>query len=734
MLAYRLIDTTIKQVPYQIINELKFTMPIKPTILIVDDEPDFLKALGDFVRSENYDVVTVQSANKGYEQLCKQSFDLVLSDFRMPDMNGIKFLIKVKEKWPATVRILCTAYPSTDVSIHSIQDAGVFKVLKKPIDLNDLEKTLRIGLQIYKFKQSFNHSDIHFTKNKSFRFLDQYKDRLVKESLLTKDQLKEVLLIQHSTGKGFIETLLKLNLINEDIILSFLGSQIEPLTISLKDIDIEAETFKLIPEEVARSNEVIALYKQGGVVTLALTDPYNFFAIMYSGVLIRDEINFKICTQEEIISAIEENYSSKTGDQNNLDADITSELLKDTEDFSLEFEEHSKELEVELNPDSAPIINTTNQIILDGVNFCASDIHISSERNRMRVRYRIDGVLIEGKIFPVKYLLPVISRIKVLASLDITLRHIPQDGRLRLKTGKNTIDTRISTYPSNFGENLVLRLLPKADSSKQIDALGFSESDQKKIQDILHKSNGVFLTTGPTGSGKTTTLYSFVKALDSTEKNIMTIDDPIEYQLENIVQGEVNEKQGFSFSKALRSMLRQDPDIILVGEIRDNETADIAFKAGITGHLVLSTLHTISAANTLLRLINLGLDSATLASSLICIMSQRLARKICTKCKVKYQPENDILEYLEVDSKFSSNNFYKGTGCQKCYQTGYKGRIGIYEVLVLNDEIREMITSGCTELEIENFAIKQGMQLLKKDGLDKVLLGITTVEEIARIC
>lgn len=713
-------------------------MEHKPKILVVDDEPGFLEVLVDFARNKNYELVVAQSASAGYKHLCTQSFDLILSDFKMPGMDGISFLVKIKEKWPATVRALFTAYPSEEVSIHSLQDAGVFRVLKKPIDLDELEKVIQIGLRIYKFKQWFNHSDIHFAKNNSFRFLDQYSDQLIKKQIISKDQYEEALSIQHATGKGFIEVLLKLNFLDEDILLSFLGNQVEPLTIQLNDIDIDRKIVSLIPERVARANEVIALFKTNGVVTIALTDPHNYFAIMNAGTLIRDELDFKICTRKEVFSAIDANYVSRAIDiENKTENPVATlsptESLK-TSELSLEFEEHSKELDIKLNPDSTPIISTTNQIILDGINYCASDIHISSERNKMRVRYRIDGVLIEGKQYPTKFLLPVISRVKVLSALDITIRRAPQDGRLRLKADRNTIDTRISTYPSNFGENLVIRLLPRAGTSKPIHELGFSSSDLKKIQNILRKSNGVFLTTGPTGSGKTTTLYSFIKALDSTEKNIMTIDDPIEYQFENIVQGEVNVKRGFTFSTALRSMLRQDPDIILVGEIRDNETAEIAFKAGITGHLVLSTLHTISSTNAILRLVNLGLDRATLSASLICIMSQRLARKICEQCKRKYQPDKAVLEFLNVKDKFLDKDFYKGTGCNHCHNTGYKGRIGIYEVLVLTDEIRAQITSGGSELEIEKLAIQQGMQLLKTDGLNKVLSGLTTFEEIARIC
>lgn len=457
-----------------------------PNILIVDDEQSFLDALTEFMRDKNYHLVTATNANKGYEFLCNQAFDLVLADFRMPGMNGIEFLCKVREKWPATVRILCTAYPSEDVSVHSIQDAGVIKVLNKPVDLNELEKVIRIGLQTYRFKQSFNHSDKHFVKNKSFRFLDNYKDRLIQESLVTNDQLEEAILVQHATGNGLVETLLKLNFIDEDTILSFLGNQIEPLAMSLKNIEIEPELLKIIPEDVARANEVIPICKEEGVITIALTDPYDFFAIMYAGTFIQDKLDFKVCTKKEINAVFEKYFPDKPSTQKTInrirESIAPSKSTSDTENIDLEFESHIKELTVELNPDSAPIINTTNQIILEGMNCLASDIHISSERNRMRVRYRVDGVLIEGKKYPMKYLLPVISRVKVLASLDITVRHIPQDGRLRLKSGNNTIDTRISTYPSNYGENLVLRLLPRAGSSIQIEQLGFSDSDLQKVK------------------------------------------------------------------------------------------------------------------------------------------------------------------------------------------------------------------------------------------------------------
>jgi type II secretion system protein E len=383
--------------------------------------------------------------------------------------------------------------------------------------------------------------------------------------------------------------------------------------------------------------------------------------------------------------------------------------------------------------EDVPVVKVINLIIMQAVKDKASDIHIEPTEDMVRVRFRIDGILHETSTIPKNLQSIVASRIKILARMDIAESRKPQDGRIEFKIEKKALDLRVSSFPTIHGENIVMRILDKSSIVLGLEDLGFSKEDLKRYDKLIHSAYGIILVTGPTGSGKTTTLYSSLSTINSMDKNIITIEDPVEYELPLIRQTQVNLKAGISFATGLRSILRQDPNIIMVGEIRDKETADIAIQASLTGHLVFSTLHTNDAPSAVTRLIEMGIEPFLVSSSLIAILAQRLVRKICPACKEKYTPSTDVIKNLSAQKDSKEMQFYKGKGCDDCKNTGYQGRVAIYELLVMTEEIRKLVVKKSSADEIKKKAIEEGMRALREDGLDKIRQGITTVEEVLRV-
>jgi len=559
---------------------------------------------------------------------------------------------------------------------------------------------------------------------------------LLKESLITQDQLDKALEFQRSNGGKLGSCLTKMGYITDDDITGVLSRQYGVPSINLKYYEIDPNVIKLIPQDTALRYQVVPLSRVGSVLTIAMTDPTNVFAM--------DDIKFMTGFNVEPVvaseSAIGEAISRFYG--GGFSHEELSNLMKDLvdEDQELELAAEEQELDasaLEKAAEEAPIIKLVNLILTDSVKRGASDIHVEPYENEMRVRFRIDGVLQTVMNPPLKLRDAMTSRLKIMAKLDIAEKRLPQDGRIMIKYKaegrKKELDFRVSSVPTLYGEKIVLRLLDKENLRLDMTKLGFEPESLKKFERNILRPYGMVLVTGPTGSGKTNTLYSSVSRLNQVDTNIMTAEDPVEFQLAGINQVQMKEQIGLNFAAALRAFLRQDPNIILVGEIRDFETAEIGVKAALTGHLVLSTLHTNDAPSTISRLMNMGIEPFLVATSVNLICAQRLVRRICVNCKEELEvPEQALIDAGYSPEEAKKTKIYHGKGCSTCNKGGYKGRTGLYEVMEINDELRELILVGASALELKKKAIEQGMITLRRSGLIKVALGQTTMEEVLR--
>jgi type IV pilus assembly protein PilB len=560
---------------------------------------------------------------------------------------------------------------------------------------------------------------------------------LVKDSLISADQLKQALDYQKKNGGRLGTCLVKLGLVSDDDITAVLSRQYGVPSINLKFYEVDPAVIKLVPQETAVRYQIVPLSRVGSTLTIAMTDPTNVFAM--------DDIKFMtgfnvepVVASETAISEAIHKFYGEVESVEELDKVMKDLAGEEADALELAGEEAEMDLAtLEKAAEEAPIIKLCNLILTDAVKRGASDIHVEPYEKEYRVRFRIDGILQTVMTPPMKLKDAMTSRIKIMSKLDISEKRLPQDGRIMikyLKDGrKKELDFRVSTVPTLFGEKIVLRLLDKENLRLDMTKLGFESESLQKFERQILKPYGMVLVTGPTGSGKTNTLYSSVARLNTPETNIMTAEDPVEFQLPGINQVQMKEQIGLNFASALRAFLRQDPNIILVGEIRDFETAEIGVKAALTGHLVLSTLHTNDAPSTISRLMNMGMEPFLVATSVNLICAQRLVRRICVGCKEPLQIQPQAL----VEAGYSSEDaakttVYHGKGCATCNNTGYKGRVGLYEVMEINDELRELILVGASALELRKKALEQGMITLRRSGLIKVAAGLTTMEEVLR--
>ena len=553
---------------------------------------------------------------------------------------------------------------------------------------------------------------------------------LLREKLITTEQLKRVNEEQRKVGGGIGSNLEKLGYVKEKDFVSFLSRQYGVPESDLSNLDVDPDLLRLIPEDVAKKYQLIPLERYGSTLKLVMVDPTNIFAIDDIKFLTSYNVEATIASEMAIKEAIEKVYEVEDmalDDVFNEFDEAEMEVVTDEEE--LDISDLKKAIE------DAPVIRLVNFILTDAIKKGVSDIHIEPYERVFRVRYRVDGVLQEVMRPPLKLKNAIVSRIKIISQLDIAERRLPQDGRIKLKLGKNKeMDYRVSVLPTLFGEKVVLRLLDKSNLQLDMTKLGFEESALKNFKDAIHKPWGIVLVTGPTGSGKTTSLYSALSDLNKISDNISTAEDPVEFNLMGINQVQMHEDIGLNFAAALRSFLRQDPDIIMVGEIRDYETAEIAIKAALTGHLVLSTLHTNDAPSTINRLLNMGIEPFLVSSSCNLILAQRLARKVCTECKEEMQvPEKAFVDLGVSPEDARTMKCYKGKGCTNCNETGYKGRIALYEVMPFSESIKELVLNGASTAEIKADAKSSGMKTLRMSGITKVSEGVTTIEEILRV-
>jgi len=549
-------------------------------------------------------------------------------------------------------------------------------------------------------------------------------DILIEANKISEEQLKQGLELQKQKGIPLGKALEQLGFITQQEIIVALSDQLGIPYISLTTYQIDTSTLALIPESYAREHKLIPLFKIGNSLTVAMVDPLDVFTIDDLSNKTKMEIEPAICSEEELNQVLDQYYGATSS------VDEVVQIIQD-QDKDL-MEDEIDEISIKEAVDEAPVIKLVNLIFTQAIKDKVSDIHIEPEEDLLRIRFRVDGVLSEAYVQPKNLQNAIISRIKIMAEMNIAERRLPQDGRFQMKIEGKEVDVRVSTFPTVNGENVVMRILDKSNVITRLEDLGFVPKVLKEFKRLLSLPYGILLVTGPTGSGKTTTLYSALNSINSMDRNIITIEDPVEYRLKMIRQSQVNPRAGLTFANGLRAILRQDPDIILVGEIRDSETANIAVQSALTGHLVLSTLHTNDASGAITRLIDMGVEPFLVSSSCMGIIAQRLVRKICPKCKEAYKPSENLLKGLNINTDGRDFTFYRGKGCRHCKDTGYKGRIGIFELLTLDDEIRDMILGKASTSHIRKVALKKGMKSLRHDGIIKVINGITTVEEVIR--
>jgi type IV pilus assembly protein PilB len=560
---------------------------------------------------------------------------------------------------------------------------------------------------------------------------------LIEWGLVTPAQLDAAVEAQKGlpSQEALGDTLVNMGVITERDKLRCMAEQWGCRFVDVESYEIRPDVVKLLSQEIARRYKAIPIDRVSGRIVLAMKEPNDIYAIDHIRVILGSDVEPTMALEEDILTTINRFHNA----DNNV-SEVISEALQDVDLDNIELASGTRGEQDEVSVEAlrelveeAPIVRLANLILSRGVQDGASDIHVEPGRGGVRVRYRIDGILQDAQSLPKRVQASLISRIKIMAEMDIAEKRAPQDGRITLIIEGKHYDFRVSTLPAAFGEKVVLRILDKSALNIGLSKLGLLPKTLETFESLITRTYGILLVTGPTGSGKSTTLYSVLSKLNSGEKNILTIEDPVEYELAGITQVGVNPKAGLTFARGLRTMLRQDPNIIMVGEIRDQETALIAIEAALTGHLVLSTLHTNDAPGAIARLLDMGIEPFLISSSIVGVLAQRLLRLICSKCKSAYAPPADAMRRLGMQVDGQKVKFYRGQGCDYCKNTGYKGRVGVYEMMVMNDPIRELALARASSHRIKEVAVQTGMKTLKDDATEKVLLGQTTLEESLRV-
>lgn len=578
-------------------------------------------------------------------------------------------------------------------------------------------------------------------------FKDRLKEILIRDDILTANELDKALVEQKKSGGELSKILVAMNFISQDQLTQVLSESLELPLIKIASFNIAQDVIQSIPKDIALKYQIIPVSLLGDQLTLAMADPLNIFIIDNVKALTGYTIIPIICRVADIQNAItkyyfkgddeQSNTSKEFEDSNNETFDEIMQDFRDTEDLELIKDGHSdNQSSVEAISDEAPIIKLTDTIIQQAVFAKASDIFIEPLEKAVRIRYRIDGVIREIDRMAKVLHFPLVSRIKVISNLDISEHRLPQDGRFKtIISGDREVDFRVNVLPTATGEKVVLRVLDQQGTVLDVENLGFEENALNRLKECAVKPHGLILTCGPTGSGKTTTLYSVLKYVDSPEKNIVTVEDPVEYQMKGVNQVNIKSKMGLTFASSLRSILRQDPDIIMIGEIRDKETLDIAVKAALTGHLVLSSLHTTTAAGSIVRMMNMGIEPFLICSSVLAIIAQRLLRRVCPKCCEPYIVPPEISKKVGLDVLYPKQKIevMRPKGCSHCFKTGYKGRVGITEILAFSLKVKESVLARVGEIKIKQIARKEGMRTMREDGLVKAVEGLTTIEEVLRL-
>lgn len=721
--------------------------PAAYRILVVDDEPHILSALRRVFHQESYEVVCCDAPEKALALLDSEQFHLVISDYMMPDVNGGEFLQKARAIQPNMIRIMLTGHADVNAVVGAMKTGAVYKFILKPWNDDDLRITVAMGLEQYEQKRKSRVLQKEL-KEISSRESEQLVKlgrsghgrlamMLHKHGMLNTHQVQELVRIQQQSQRrdATLRLITERGWVAERVIQDMLARELLIQQVTLGEWPVDMAVAALVPANLCKRHLIVPLKVEGKKLTLAMADPLD------SGLL--DDLRFVtgldplpvLAPMAAILTKIKEIYQLEEGGSiADLETAFDSADPYEGIEILLDDEEHSQPIEDLLQEsDEPPAIRLVNSILLEAIRLGASDIHIQPRAKNIMVRMRIDGVLVDKIQVPHNMHQSLVSRIKVMAELDISERRRPQDGRLAVKTPTRAVDLRISTLPTINGEKIVMRILDRNSAVLKVDALGFGKDMLLKLQHATDKPQGIVLTTGPTGSGKTTTLYSLLQSSATSEKNYITIEDPVEYYLDAAGQVLVREKIGLTFPLVLRAILRQDPDVLLIGEIRDLETAEVAFHAALTGHQVFSTLHTNSAIATISRLADIGLKPFVIATAIEAVIAQRLVRRICAQCSEPVTPDPALRKRLGGRFLSESYKTYKGIGCSACHRTGYKGRVGLYEVLVPDDHLRHLIASGAAITEITRYATDHGFTTLRDDALSKVSDGLTSLEEVFRV-
>ncbi|NMF86923.1 ATPase, T2SS/T4P/T4SS family [Aromatoleum petrolei] len=711
-------------------------------ILFVDDEPAILKALTRIFRSQSYEVLTAGNSTEALARLKEAPVQVIISDYMMPGMNGAELLKHVKKLYPDTIRIMLTGHADTGAVMGAINEGAVYKFILKPWNDDDLRVTVSLALEQFDLVQknraltaenAKKSKEISALSRMAVSNRSQLGTMLHKKGLITSAQWQELTRLQGIHKEPLIKLLLERGWVAEKALRKILREDLLVEEVSLGEFRVDSAIAELIPRSFCRKQWVVPLKLEGRRLMLALADPMD--AGLIDDIRFTAGLDLKVvmADSEAIQSKIAEVYGSDDGSDireletlvGNIDPYEGIEIVID-DDEAVPLDE------LMAATNEPPAIRLVNAIILEAIRLGASDIHIQPKTKNVVVRLRIDGVLQDKIQIPHALHSPLVSRLKIMAELDISERRRPQDGRITVKSPLRIVDLRISTLPTINGEKVVMRILDRNSQVLSLAGLGFGEAGLAKVRVMVDKPQGLVLATGPTGSGKTTTLYSLLQANASPAKNYITIEDPVEYYLDSAGQVLVKEKIGLTFPAVLRAILRQDPDVVLIGEIRDYETAEVAFHTALTGHQVLSTLHTNSALATIARLLDLGLKPFIVASALEGVIAQRLVRRICRHCRREAVPDSALAARL--GSRFAElDRVFAGEGCAQCDGTGYHGRLGLYEILLPDEHLRDLITRGASIREITAHARASGHETLWDDALMKIARGDTTLEEILRV-
>lgn len=726
-------------------SEPAVATPVRYRLLIVDDEPNVVKALQRVFRQESYDVLTAAGGDEALRLCAEKPADVVISDYMMPGMNGAELLRRIKQNWPDTIRIMLTGHADTGAVMGAVNEGAVYKFILKPWNDDDLRVTVALALEQHDLirrnralqqANSKQSREIETLSRIAVTNRSQLGIMLYNKGLLNDMQVQELHRQTQARKEPMLRVLLEKGWVGEKAIRSLLRKDMLFEEVALAEQVVPAALAELLPRSFCERNLVLPLRLDGKRLTLAMADPLD------SGLI--DDLRFSAGLDVQAVmadsAAIEAKIQEICGDPDDepsfgdLETLVDSTdpfesievVIDDDDDVSLEDLLHQTE--------EMPAVRLANAIILEAVRLRASDIHVQPRAKSVVVRYRIDGILKDKIHIPHHIYSALVSRMKIMAELDISERRRPQDGRITVKTPLRIVDLRISTLPTISGEKVVMRMLDRNAAIHDLADLGFAADDLERVQGLTEKPQGIILATGPTGSGKTNTLYSLLQHNADPGRNYVTIEDPVEFFMDMAGQVHIREKIGLNFPVVLRSILRQDPDVILLGEIRDFETAEVAFHAALTGHLVFSTLHTNSAVATVARLFDLGLKPYVVAAALEGIVAQRLVRRLCAECREPAAP--DPLLARKLGPLFAPEHVpqaFHAKGCAHCGQSGYHGRVGLFEVLVPDDELRHLMTSGAGMLEIGRAARALGVRSLLEDARAKVLDGTTDLAEVLRV-